>query len=240
MMSLRSFFLVLVLSVLLPHISEASGNVRVACQTHAVNVFKPSQALRVSDDELLRTILITEDVEQLRRAMRGVDLNAQRGTTKTTPLALAASVGNLRAVTFLLEQGANLEVRTASDATPLEAAITNGQAGAACMLLRLGGRLPSAAGKSFLLPSIALSEDFEGATAVAAILIAHGYNVNAKMNGDTALHIAAELGNASFVKLLLSNKANNSLRNNRGETAAEVAQRSGQAAIVALIKSVTK
>lgn len=128
-----------------------------------------------------------------------------------------------------------------SNATPLEAAITNGQAGAACMLLRLGGHLPSTASKPFLLPSIALSEDFEGGMTVAAILIAHGYNVNAKMSEDTALHIAAELGNTSFVKLLLSNKASTGLRNNRGETAAEVAQRSGQAAgIVALLKPVTK
>lgn len=64
MIRVLSFFLTLAPWFGLPQISEVSGNARVACQTQAVNTFTPSQAPRTSDNELLRTILITEDVEQ--------------------------------------------------------------------------------------------------------------------------------------------------------------------------------
>ncbi|KAJ3150045.1 Ankyrin repeat domain-containing protein 40 [Geranomyces michiganensis] len=54
-----------------------------------------------------------------------------------------------------------------------------------------------------------------------------GVNVNAQnaVNGWSALHWAAQRGNAEVVSLLLSNGADEGLKNSKGQTAAELAKR---------------
>ncbi len=215
--------------------TEQSAPVQALCQHAPVRMFKPSQAPRMPDDELLRALLTTDAPNAIERAVGKVDVNALRGTTKTTPLALAAATGNLNGMKVLLANGAKIDVRAADGTTALESAILNAQPAAACILMNRGALLPLAPSKPYLLPSAALSEDFESATTLVEFLLGEGYDVNAKMNGDAALHIAAELGNVSLVRLLVRHGANRGIRNNRAETPEAVATRVGNQAIARML-----
>lgn len=227
-------FIGLILACSAAWASGPSSAVEVLCHARS-SPFKPSDAPRLPDDQVLRTLLTTEEPALIQQSLLNVDLSAYRGTTKTTPLALAASVGNLKAVQILLRIGAGIDFPTASGATALEAAILNGQAGSACLLLRQGARLPQPGSRPYLLPSAALSEDFQGATALVEFLAAEGYDVNARMNGDTALHIAAGLGNTALVRVLLRRGADVHARSGRAETPEMVANRSGNDEVAQLL-----
>ena len=208
--------------------------VRSSCQLTPVKAFVPSRAPRMPDDEFLRLVLTTDDGNILREALPGSHIDELRGKTRTTLLALAASVGNVNAIQVLLEKGAQRDKPTGKGETPLEAAVLNGQATAACFLMQRGARLPRPAQKPYLVPAAALTEDFASAVTLVTLLSDHDFDLNARMNGDTALHIAAELGNVELVKLLLTRGADAQLRNAKGESALSIAQRAGQSQIAQL------
>jgi uncharacterized protein len=66
---------------------------------------------------------------------------------------------------------------------------------------------------------------------VAAVLIAHGADINARdhESGSTPLHLAASWGRIEVLRLLLEKGADRSIRDKMGRTAAEAAKASGQA-----------
>ncbi|WP_118871756.1 ankyrin repeat domain-containing protein [Ralstonia solanacearum] len=216
---------------------EVAQRDRSVCQSMPAKAFVPSRGPAMPDDEFVRLVLTTDDGNALRRAFAKTDIDAQRGRTNTTLLALAASSGNLNAMRVLLERGAQRDKPTGSGETPLEAAVLNGQASAVCLLLQRGAKLPLPARKPYLLPAAALTEDFASAVALVAILRDHDFDPNARMNGDTALHIAAELGNVELVRLLLARGADIGQKNTRGETALSIAQRSSQPQIAQLLRA---
>jgi uncharacterized protein len=235
--------LLLVAAILLSGLAHAVEPISVAaalCRHAPAKAFKPSRAPRLPDDDLLRALLSTDDPTEIRRAMGGSDPNAPRGTAGSTPLAVAAASGNVSGVNVLLDSGALVEGKSRSGTTPLEAAILNIQPSTACALLSRGAILPEPRSKPYLLPAAALSEDFGAASAMVGFLLDRGYDVNARTNGDTALHIAAELGNETLVMLLLRHGADIKLKNGRSETPEAVAQRAGFPGIAKRIRDAVR
>ena len=214
--------------------------VRASCQLMPVKAFVPSRAPRMPDDEFMRLVLTTDDGNTLRQMLPGSHIDELRGKTRTTLLALAASVGNVNAIQVLLEKGAQRDKPAGNGETPLEASVLNGQATAACFLMQRGAKLPRPAQKPYLVPAAALTEDFASAVILVTLLSDHDFDLNARMNGDTALHIAAELGNVELVKLLLARGADSQLKNTKGETALSIAQRAGQSQIAQLLRTVQR
>lgn len=237
----RAVFCLAVLLVVFGARLSVAGDVaqrdRSVCQSMPTKAFVPSRGPAMPDDEFMRLVLTTDDGSVLRQALARTDIDALHGRSNTTLLALAASSGNLNAMRVLLDKGAQRDKPTGSGETPLEAAVLNGQASAACMLLQRGARLPPPAQKPYLLPAAALTEDFASAVTLVAILRDHDFDPNARMNGDTALHIATELGNVELVRLLLARGASIDQKNSRGETALSIAQRSSQPQIAQLLRT---
>ncbi len=205
---------------------------------HSVHqTFKPMKSAAMPADPLLTLILTSSDTATLHTALKPIELDSPRGTTSTTLLAFAASVGNLDAVKVLIDLGAKVTPRNARGETALDAAILNGQAAATCLLMRHGAALSPAADRAYLLPAAALSENFTAANALVKLLLASGFDISALMNGDTALHIAVEIGNEALVRTLLAAHADPAQKNARGETAFTLAQRSGNRNVIRTLES---
>ena len=199
--------------------------------------FTPSSRT-TSSDELLGVISRSADPVAIRVALGKSDPNARIGTTGTTGLIHAAASGNWVAVKTLLDAGADIDRRSAGDATALEMAILNNRLGIACKLIQHGAAVPGPQdGKQYLLPMAAVTEELEDAVIFIDFLIGHGYDVNAVLptNQDTALLIAAEMGNEKLVKLLVEQGADLTHRNGKNETALMVARRAGQKRIAELL-----
>jgi ankyrin repeat protein len=211
------------------------------CANAPSSTYAPSTAPTQSSDPLLRVIFETGDPAKLKPALASAgNLDAQRGTTGITALSTAASAGNLAAAQLLVEAGASLEAKSRSGDTALESAMTSAQATTSCWLLRRGAASPDPQKKPYLVPAAALSEDFAASHALVRLLLNRGFSPDARMNGDTALHIAAELGNTELVRLLVQHGADVSAKNTRGETPLAVATRSGQKAVAPLLRPTPK
>lgn len=181
--------------------------------------YEPPLSPVKSEDPVLRLVVESTDSAALVAGLSQTDLNAQRGTTGLTALGAAASAGNLVAVRALLTLGAGIEVRSRNGETALESAVINAQASTACWLLLQGAQLPVPDKKPYLLPAAALSEDFAAANTLVRMLLERGFSPDARMSGDTALHIASELGNVDLVRALMQRRADLAAKNSRGNAA---------------------
>lgn len=208
---------------------------RQLCEGVHQRRYEPTLSPVKSKDPVLRLVLESTDSATLTAGLSQTDLNAQRGTTGLTALGAAASAGNLVAVRVLLASGAGMEVRSRSGETALESAVIHAQASTACWLLQQGAQLPAPGKKPYLLPAAALSEDFAAANTLVRLLLERGFSPDARMNGDTALHIASELGNVDLIKVLIQRSADIAARNSRGETPLVVAKANGHQTIVKLL-----
>ncbi len=206
------------------------------CDRAAHAAYAPIAAPHPAADALLAAIAASDDEARLQRAMAGQDLAALRGTTGIPALAFAAARGNANAVRLLLEQGAEIDQLSRAGQSALVYALSNGQPGTACLLIGRQARLPDPQRDAYLLPAVALAEDREGARVLVEYLAGHGYSVDATMLGDTALHIAAELGDQPLARSLLRLNARTDLRNQRQQTAQTVAERAGHAELARLLQ----
>jgi ankyrin repeat protein len=80
---------------------------------------------------------------------------------------------------------------------------------------------------------------WNGHLEIVKLLLEHGADVNAKMEGlGTALHLAASNGHLEIVKLLLENGAdvNAKTEGGYGETAVEIANRKGHMKVFGFIR----
>ncbi|WP_169307445.1 ankyrin repeat domain-containing protein [Chitiniphilus eburneus] len=198
------------------------------CKQAISQPFKPLAA-GAAGDPLLAAVRTGAGPAQFKPLLEAGELDRPRGERGYTALGTAAMLGNWPAAQMLLKAGARIDAPGRDGNTPLHWALVGGQFGMACQLLKSGATLPDPERHPTLLPLVALSESFEPAALVADYLIAHGYAVDATATGnrDTALMIAAELGNQALVTVLLKHGADVGLRNARGETAAQVARRAG-------------
>lgn len=222
------------------HAAGLTADEERLCASPSITAASPAPAPTPSTDPLLRAVFETRDHGKLEAALAAVgDPNTQRGTTGITALAAAAAAGNLEAMRQLVSTGARLDARSRSGDTAVESAIMAVQAASACWLLGHGAEL-QVGHKPYLLPAAALSDDFQAATVLVRLLLGRGFSADARIHGDTALHIAAELGNTALVETLLRHGASAALENPRRDTPLAVAIRSKQAAVVALLNGIRK
>lgn len=131
---------------------------------------------------------------------RGPDAVLQAGTTA---LARAAKGGDVEVVRLLLAHGANPTLPTVRGVTPMMMAAGTGYSGRDSR-----GRYQTEA----------------QAIEIIKMLLNAGADVNQRADdGGTALHGAAGRGRNELVNLLVSNKADPTIKDSRGRTAADVA-----------------
>ena len=175
-------------------------------------------------------------------------------------LHIAASAGAEHSTKFLLDRGLAVDLRGASDRTPLMDAVIADQTEMVRWLLRQGADPRTKDKDGFMPLMLAVREGRSGSVAElasynrenldAALLLAalvgradvidsltnYGASVYAKMeDGRTPLMIAAENGNTEAVKLLLDIGASRYSTDPDGRNAADIAKAAGHADIAAII-----
>lgn len=135
-----------------------------------------------------------------------------------TPLHYAAARGAIEVAQFVVDKGADLDVRnkSGSKATPIHLGAANGHAELVSMLLKSGASIDSLDSKGkTALHDAAVAGQLE----TANVLIENGADVNiVDIDGNTSLHHAARFSHLDIVKLLVENGSDVNALNQRGHT----------------------
>jgi ankyrin repeat protein len=116
------------------------------------------------------------------------NVNATTGETNATALMWALAMGHSEIITTLVEGGANVQTSTAKGFTPLMFAARNGDIDVAGLLITKGAGINDLASDgTHVLPFAILS----GQPEFAVFLLEQGADPNGRVDGVTALHIAA-------------------------------------------------
>jgi len=133
------------------------------------------------------------------------------------------------------EEPSDVNVRGASDRTPLHRAVGNGHAGVVLYLIKRGAKVDST--DSGGLTPLHWAALF-GLPDMAQILIENKADINARTNvGETCVHLCAEKGHSDFLKFLLEYKPDTQLQDKYGRTAYELAKLRGQKDVQLLLKN---
>ncbi|KAK3178522.1 hypothetical protein OEA41_000659 [Lepraria neglecta] len=144
---------------------------------------------------------------------------------KSTVLHVAASKGRNQALTFLLKQGAHVDVEDKGGYTPLAVATVNRQVNACSVLLQYGANPNHIQRNGKMVHHLATEKEFED---VLEALLASGANLHATdSEGNMALHIAAGRGFKDIINTLLASGADRQAMNLEGKTALQVAAEKG-------------
>ncbi|MDZ4782290.1 MAG: ankyrin repeat domain-containing protein [Planctomycetia bacterium] len=142
-------------------------------------------------------------------------------------LKSAAEAGDLAAVQYHLERGADINATTAAGHFPLGGAIINGHAEVVQYLIAHGADIDQSS--EFGWTPLYLAA-WTGNKEIAAVLLSAGARRNTKTLAGmhspdryTPLHIAAERGFLDVVKLLVGAGARLNARNGSSETALDLA-----------------
>ena len=242
----RAFLLVCLgaVTTTVTHSADLSPAMAQLCSKINQNEFVPEPpTVRLPADSLLATISKTSDVNAINNALASGDANAFRSEAGTTALVYAVSAANWNAISVLLNAGADINLATKYGETPFERAIALRRSRIACQLLLRGATVPPPTAQFvYLLPASSLAAAADDAVALVTFFLDKGYPIDALLPpaNQTALQIAAELGNTKLVRLLLRHGANPRLRNNQGDTAETVAKRAGHTVIVRLLNSTAR
>jgi ankyrin repeat protein len=172
------------------------------------------------------------EVQRLVEQDRGL-LNENDGTY--TPLTAAACLGRVEVVRYLLEEGAQANLRDPNDDCALNAACARGNREMVGLLLAHGA--DATAGLMGVTPLMAASD--EGHTDVVALLLAHGCgDIDLQRPGSrwTALCDAVYRGHAGVVRALLGARADPQVMVDHGETPLAMSVRRGHTECVALLQ----
>lgn len=149
------------------------------------------------------------------------------------PLHIAASLGNIAMAEMLLRNGAAADVRDASGRTPLLVAAIAGHDEMMSLLIERGADVNATVGEGeSLLMAVVSSRDVE----TAKRLLAVGADPAGSESGRTALHVAAQFGDAELVGLLLERGADPNAVEPSGATPLEVALRQNHEEVAARLR----
>jgi ankyrin repeat protein len=158
------------------------------------------------------------DVKSLSRLLdANPRLVQQRDLTGGTPLVCAAHAGMTNTLHLLLAHGAVVDATNGFGRTPLMVAAHEGRLAAVAMLLEAGADPNHVGNRGETALFLALDAR---ATEAGRLLLAKGARVDpVELTWKTTpLHLAAMLGNADFVELLLRHDARTDLKDANGST----------------------
>jgi len=156
---------------------------------------------------LLHTTAALGQVDQMRSILDDpdnmLDIDVPKELDGTTPLHSAISSGQLEAVKFLIEQGANVEARGNNGVTPLMLASSLGNAPIVDLLLSIGGALVNAQHSFANTTALHFAAEM-GREQVLLSLCNAGADANAeKSTGGTPLHTAADTNQTIAARILV-------------------------------------
>lgn len=135
------------------------------------------------------------------------------------PLHLCAKYNLTSAISVLVENGADIDIRDVNFRTPLILAAKLGNSSTVEVLLRLGADSNAQDEKGCSAAHYVSATDESPSTNLLKWLIAYGACVNCTdEDGNTPLHYAARSGRENCIDLLLNNMADPDVRNTEGET----------------------
>jgi ankyrin repeat protein len=135
-----------------------------------------------------------------------------------SPLITAAREGRLRAVRFLLDKGAKINV-TSGGKTALHSAAQTGNRAMLELLLERGADVNARDGSEVTALHYAARDGFLSIVELLLKYKADAGARNSKMNGEeTPLHLAAKAGHTATVKILVVNGANVNDKDSSGDT----------------------
>ncbi len=186
-----------------------------------------------------------DDVATLRRILpkisNGNDPVNATDADGDTALHIAAREGSDEAVSYLLENGADIDITNDEGETAREVADNNGNDSIVDLI---DGHEPSEEDEEptqedLINDLVSAAGENKNLDDVKKILPQIKEGIDAKDDGgDTALCAAAVQGNLDIVKYLLENKANIATKNTDGETALHAAAREGNADVVKYLLAV--
>jgi ankyrin repeat protein len=188
--------------------------------------FSPQASPEPSDEdkELARLQAMIKDNPDL--------INGQSGNS--IPLIDAATANHLAVTRFLLDNGADVNIRRQSDGrTALNEAAELGYKEMAELLLDHGADVnETRPNYTDRMPPLDLAAK-HGYKAVAEVLLAHHADVNVKnQEGKTPLHFAVENGFMAVAELLVTNGADINARTGAGQTPLHEAAAAGNTVIM--------
>ena len=146
-----------------------------------------------------------------------------------TPLHVAAEKGRLNVIQVLLDHGVNVNIRNSAGETPLISAAWNRQPEAVSLLIRRGADVNAQERLGFTALSMGVlgqPPPDENYRKVVRLLLQNGARVNvAARGGCTPLTLAARVGDAEVVELLLKAGADPTAKDLNRETAMMIAVR---------------
>ena len=205
------------------------------------------QAVNADGNTALHSACMWGDPGVVRALLnRGADLHA-KGFDAFTPLHCAVDHGHLEIVRLLLERGADVEAHDThpqGGGTPLLLAAystlsTEGELLAVTELLLASGADINARMKSGEIPLHRAA--LNNYTRIAQALLDGGADINCQDtdNRDTPLHVAARVGHADMVRLLIEHDADPTLKNRFSKRARYEALAAGHKRVAQLLKQPT-
>ena len=158
-----------------------------------------------------------EELQRLKRLFKdSPDLLAtKKSESESTPLYIAAAMGHLEVIRFLLDQGIPVDSLD-KGGSALYTAAWNGRASAVKLLLERGAKVDAI---NYGNDTALCNASAKGFQSVAELLINAGANVNAHgIDQITPLHNAALIGSLPLAKLLISKGADVNARQRDGST----------------------
>lgn len=157
------------------------------------------------------------NIEKVKDAIKNGANPNEKGDLTYHPLIWATMNGDTEIVKFLIESGADINIKTEkTNFTLLHIAGIYGRKDICIILIKKGLDVNAKDFKG-MTPLIAAS--YFGHYEVAKLLIKNGADIGIKdSNGETALHKAAEYGRLKICKLLIKKGAKIDLKNHDGDT----------------------
>lgn len=213
--------------------AKASGLVSKIDRTISVNSKdkKGATALHRAIADIGKNLLLEEFLRSRLEAIDtlladGADVNLV-DFNGNTPLHLAARCVNAPEITFkLLSRGANPNVKTKiSNVTPLHEAALRGDSNTIEQLISYSAQV-EAQDTCGLTPFfwVLTNSNQQVGIHAARVLIAHGANIEQKIDGETALHRAVKLGATETVKFLVERGADVNAVDGKKRTALDLAR----------------